>query len=350
MKVVSRIVWAWLGGGLAAFFVVWALSSIFLDSVVPMTWDEELGMYVRAPGIEIRHRSEGWADTRTGKHGFTDDGAAVMAKEPSVFVLWGDSYVESLQVENRQKAMAIFNRDSTKIKGAAWGSGGLGVADYYFYIPRVESIYPNIEGHVILISGIQDVLWRSSFECHGRFLDNPWRLEEGECAPSQLSVDWAPFVHRLRLDFVQDLYRKLKDYRFRFTLGRINTPTGSASVVQSKDKYGEGWQFLLRSLTKQMNGFLVFVYCPVTPRLVHGSIETRDPDLILKERFKAVCKAEGVGFIDLTEAFDRLFKEKGKLPRGFRNTPQGEGHLNVVGQQIVAQALVKFFRGTPNDF
>lgn len=341
-----RNVFHWLGGLAFSIFFIWTVSLVFSDSIIPMQWDEELGLHVRKAGTVIRQRSEGWADTAIGRHGLVKGADKILADSREVFFLWGDSMADALQVSNAHKATIHYNSlaEHCLPRGITVAGGGLGVADYYFRLPAYNALSDGVVGNVILLSGMEDVLPNRYVDCHNRFLANPWRFEASECVPSNLSLSYAPAIYSLRLDFVHTMYRRLIDRDWRFMPGRVRFQKANNLMTQKPEDLEAGWDFLLSRMKERSDGFPVFMYCPIIPSLNNGTLLFEDPAFNLKRKFAMACKKNGVDFIDLSSEFAALYDHKNEFPRGFFNSPPGTGHLNESGQRIIAQALLQFFR------
>lgn len=333
----------WLGGFLLSFFVCWAVSSVFTDSVVPVVWDEQLRKHVRQPGTTFRFRSEGWADTVVADHGLSRLDAMTATDPNDKFLFWGDSFADSVRVAESQRAMPVFNKIST-LKGVTVADGGLGVADYYFEIPRYEKAISNVVGHVILIGDIRDILPEEHVQCHCRFLSSPWRFEESQCQPSGTALKYASVINEWKLDFLHGIYRSFVDHTLDFSVGIPTLATPKASPTDGAIEVDEAWQFLVNSLKEQTKGFILFVYAPDIPRLRHGQIDFHDIEHQRMARFGAICRDNGVGFINLGSRFIRHFNESRQFVKGFFNTPPGTGHFNAAGQSLIAEALLEHFK------
>ncbi len=338
---------SWGGGFVCSFLFVWLVAPIFTNSTILWEYDEVLGHYVRKPGSVVLERSEGWAETAINKHGLIGHGDAVLAKAGPKFVLWGDSHVEAFQVDDSQKAVSVYNAGAGNgdIKGLAIGESGLSVADYYFDIPKIEHAYSDIVRHVIMLNGMNDVLPCESLSTHSRFAASPWRLEEEHFTPNDIGLQLGPVVSLLRLEFLYDLYRSVREHVFHFDFGEATASVDEQVADRpSPLEMTAGWEFLIQALKKQAKGELVFLYCPMTPQLGGGAVTREDPDRRYKTFFFNICQKNGVGVIDLTHSFLRMYDEQHHLPRGFQNSVMGAGHLNERGHAAIAQMLSDYFR------
>ena len=55
--------------------------------------------------------------------------------------------------------------------------------------------------------------------------------------------------------------------------------------------------------------------------------------------FEKACQNNNIVFVNLSQDFENLYKEKQVLPFGFVNTRPGGGHLNEYGHQVISNKL-----------
>lgn len=350
MNSVNRLVLYWGLGFLFSCLFIWGVAAVFKNSVTPKMWDEEVGRYVNEPGSIIRNRTEGWADAEYGMHGLSVDGERLLETDFPKFLFWGDSFADGIQVDVEERAVNVYNAMAPHgaPKGVTVADSGLSVPDFYFYIPRYESLTTNVVGNVILLAGMRSVLPGAHLDCHSRFLPDPWRFELSDCPPSEMALRFAPTLNKSHADFLHFIYSSLRDYSFRFTVGNL---TQHEPIVEKVGSYVDvqdleaPWRYMLPALKGQSKGSLIFLYIPLRPALVGGEIRTADPDLEQKLLFETLCREYGIVFLDMTDSFVHAYRNEGKLGQGFFNTPQGGGHLNADGQALVAQGLYEFFAG-----
>ena len=86
---------------------------------------------------------------------------------------------------------------------------------------------------------------------------------------------------------------------------------------------------------------ITFVYCPPVPLLRNGRAGLDDPESALTQVFAELCAGAGIGFVDMTPVFARLYEKETALARGFSNSVPGRGHLNRTGHRLVAEAIAE---------
>lgn len=329
----------WLAGVLCSCLFIWLVASVFTDQSPPLVYDSEVDDYVPMPYATARARSEGWAETSLGEHGFfTGEDSIASSIEPKI-ILWGDSHVSAYHVPLEHKISSRYNELATpgQPRCISYGRDGKGVVDYFYAMPKYQHRFANIQGNAILINSLEDVLPYAG-QPYGRFLKNPWRLEEHPFALNALGRALGPWIYRLKLNTFYDLYQDVKTSSLRFHPGP--SPAQLDTPAQAQKPLQKGWDFLLNQLREQSNGSLVIIYCPLTtPRLEAGEVLFDNPEALLVAQFADACARNKVHFIDMTKAFSHLHQAKGVFPRGFFNTPPGQGHMNRHGLAAVASAL-----------
>jgi len=332
---------SWCGGFCFALFWVWGLSAIFLNSPHPMVYDDEAGFYVHAPGA-IQHRSEGWGETVFGEHGSLACQAGVLNSDSPKVVLWGDSFVEAVQVDDDKKISVVFNRLKATVnpKMISFGASGFTMENYLQAIPGYEKEIPGISKHFVFLSGLGDVRPDSSGSRFASFFkgkESPVLLAQ---RPGSMSLRFSTFVRDWRLNFLPPVFRSLRSFYGR--------PVRRQNVSANRnDKEREAsliavWTDMFLLLKQATGKEVVFVYAPPVPLFSKGAVDFENSEQEDVELFQSMCLGNGVGFVDLTKPFEDFYQTTGRFPRGFFNSPPGQGHLNADGQKIVAQVLDEY--------
>ncbi|MBI9079525.1 MAG: hypothetical protein JEY79_07280 [Pseudodesulfovibrio sp.] len=349
MTGLRKTLFHWGAGALLSTLFIWVVCIIFLNTYPRITRDSILGEIVPVPGSVQRWRSEGWGNTHYGQHGLLAEEESFALSDAPKVLLWGDSYVQSLQVSNDKKIASVFNSMSqgNPYYCLTLGQGGATVPYYYFVMPSYMKKLSGIKGHAILLSGMNDVLPYRGSNRLGRFLPAPWRLEDGTyrswAGPNWKGALFGPIIEYLELTPFLNLYKKIKNYPFRLLPNMVNGATAKSQPTPASYDLDEGWRFLLSNLQQQSTGFFTFIYCPETPLIKQSIVEFEDREADLAEQFKRICKEKGISFIDMTDPFKAFYLKENKMTRGFINSPPGTGHFNEHGLRLIAQALHKHF-------
>ena len=127
--------------------------------------------------------------------------------------------------------------------------------------------------------------------------------------------------------------------------GGGNAPAGNPEAPVDTARREQYFHQLLQSLKALGKHRNLIVYAPMIPRIANGKLTCEDANREMIEAFAAVCREEGIGFLDLGPAFAEDFRRTGKFPRGFFNTPVGEGHLNAHGHQLAGIEIKNYLQG-----
>ncbi len=337
----------WIGGFFLSLLIITGISFLFGDSVLVYTWSSDLGTWIRPPGTVYRHRSEGWGTAHFGQLDVIGVRDISKTGVPAI-AIWGDSHVEAFQVEQWEKMQEQLvdiwkSHGRTGLTAFGIGKSEASVADYYFQIPHYEKKCPSILAHVIIISGMDDVLPDQPSAVHGAFESKPeYRLVEHNRAPAHVRVRAA--LRKWGLDFVWlSAVPLIKDTKLRFSPGPAGTGRERVEIVREPNP-GKAFSFLLSALRRQTAKPVTFVYCPEAPTIKGGKVDFADRDAGIVPIFAEECRRNGIGFIDMTRDFRNYYEEEGAFPRGFSNSRPSQGHFNSGGHRLVAKAIYRAYR------
>lgn len=331
----------WIVGFVISILIIWLISSIFHSGVSTYTWDALLERYMYTPDHVRRWRSEGWADTYVGRHQFIAGEDDIAESDKPKIIIWGDSHVEALQVPNSQKISSQYNQlaHGQPYWALSVGGGGRGIGDIFYDIKPYSETFKNIQGNVIVLSGMGDVLPGSG----SGLLCKPLRIQKVVGgAPSWKSLMFGPIFAQLRLGWAYDAYRRCKENIVSWFL---SDSSGVQPFSQEECPIENVWDEFLPLLEEQSEGFLIFIYCPQSPMILDGVVLLEDPADKEKKLFKAKCEEFGIGFVDLSLPFADLYLKENSFPRGFFNMPPGLGHMNEKGLEVVAKELYSHISG-----
>lgn len=119
----------------------------------------------------------------------------------------------------------------------------------------------------------------------------------------------------------------------------VTFPINGISNIQTvidQDAYDELFAYLT-SLEAEYGTQLIICYHTTGKLKEDGTIELeRTKEL---EAFSKTAVETGIDFIDLTEAFERMYYEEHKVAHGFVTGKVESGHLNASGHAAMAEAL-----------
>ncbi len=327
------------------------MSAIFCNTSEPYSYDNATDSWVITPGSEIQYRSEGWGESYFGEYGLGCIPDITMESH-RVILLWGDSYVEAMQVDDSEKIAQQLTRllqheDVNQIC-AARGMSGDNIADYIENIPQYENQIPSIDTHIIFISCAEDILPDQKDDSRVVFqTGNGYHFVTSDTHYSFQNIK--SFANRVRMYFAWPLLRKVtQNLSLRFSLGPVKTMQKSETQSNNNEKVNmkEVGDFLAKSLRDVTSKNIIIVYAPHVPRISNNKILYNDADWDFISYFMESCSVYNISFINMYDPFVNYYKKTGKFPRGFANSRPGEGHLNVEGHRIVAETIFEYMEKT----
>lgn len=120
---------------------------------------------------------------------------------------------------------------------------------------------------------------------------------------------------------------------------RASQKTGGAAVIDD-DEYKTVVKRCLELIRSECDVPILFVYHPSTVIQPDGTLSIERSTTV--DIFSELCYADGIDFIDIGDRFLAHYSEYYELPYGFSNTTPGNGHLNQVGHQIMAETILDY--------
>ena len=339
---------------LLSILFIWIVGYFFCDSLLYSQHDHTLHKRIYAQDITYRQRSEGFASTHIGKFGINaiED---ITALDSDKIVIWGDSYVEAFQVDDSRKMAQVATNILSQggfpkeVTCFAVGMSGDSVADYYFDIPKYESLIKYIRAHVIVITDLKDILPdQSSDTLRGVFKSSPLRFEQHGWHPKFQKIKKA--LNYFKLYFLWNPFRSLlpsiKTLNFIPFLEKTTTRNKKTAIyeVNQIEYLNDSWNFLLKHLRNQTKHPIAFIYCPSIPQVKNGKILYADKEHEKLSLFVDIAKKYNISVIDASDAFCDFYKNTGFFPRGFQNSDPSRGHFNQYGHKIIAQIISSYVK------
>ena len=345
----------WLIGAYAlamatSLLACWLIGSYFLSSPNLREFDSVTNRAVPIAGHQVRMRSEGWATTVYGQHGFTLKDEGKLQNANLNVVLWGDSYVQALQVSEDVRMQNVAEKElrEKQVNVVAVADSGLSIADYYFMLPRYENLVPNRAGlNLFFLGSLNDVLPDDASSLFSSVTINDsgeiqWNEETGERLVS------SAFENRLN-SFHPYFFRSLIRQGKKALPLRLYRNQHSKSNVESEQAKSDIRPYFRRMLTEfrsKSSGQIAFIYAPHVPAIEGGELSRDHDERDLALAFEEICRELNIPFRNLEEDFIESFDANQKFARGFDNTKPGYGHLNEFGHKIAGEAIAQLIRNS----
>jgi hypothetical protein len=341
-----RLLIQWVIGLLGSWLCVWIVGPWFVNSILVRVHDHELDTITLREGDVIRWRSEGWAETRIGRHGLPgwkpNDATTRM-------ILWGDSQVEGFCVNDQEKLAAqciqvAKQKYQATIDCLPMGRSGSDATDWSRIMDRADELW-NPVIHVWVVTELSDLLAITSTD-QGKPTTGSWAAESPAIIrrAKKFHADAAfQAARKLLFDPATGGIRSL-----RWAMGPIVKPTkiGNEADQESVDALLQKTRDRVAFFNERLDRRLALVYAPAMPR-INGEVVLEHPDDEAWNTFAAMANDE-IPIIDMRESFRLLWTESGKFARGFHNGSVSDGHLNRFGNQLVANAVVDWINEAGN--
>lgn len=221
-----------------------------------------------------------------------------------------------------------------------WGGGvyNMGVSGHHFfkvcqYLPANIKLY-HTPPKVIVIE-----------------TDSVTVTEQDKDAVLQSSVEYTPSHAKgiigmiQKIPFCRMLYSQMESGLLDLFLAKNNNPsadiyqTNGVSDIQTiidQNAYDELFAYLA-SLEAEYGTQILICYHPTGKLQEDGTIEFKRTKEL--EAFSKTAVERGIDFIDLTDAFEKLYYKDHKVAHGFVTGKVESGHLNASGHAAMAEAL-----------
>jgi hypothetical protein len=335
---IKKLSGRWLVGLLVGTAIVAFTSPLFVRSYLPKRLDSVRGEYVPVSGLRYRWRSEGYASTWIGQHGMPGR-REVPPKQAGVsrVALWGDSQAEGICLPDDQKLFAQIEKTAEsagqRIEVLPLARSGDDASHCLAQIPAVERSL-RVDAHLLMIFELRDLV---------RAIDGPSRLVDN----GQVLRDRSKIAGRLPAFVIHAVRNLVTDpdggrRKLRFTIGPTRRQQRARAEIPAEQS---GWAAIwpaamarIRAVSKQP---ILIVYAPRSPHISGGKIVLHDWQDEQFQSMERAARKAGVSVVDARAALADAARQ-GRWPHGFHNGQIGDGHLNAVGNEVIALTVVNF--------
>ena len=330
-----RLVSTWIFGAIVGTLVIAISSPLFVRSYTPLHADAVRGVWTLPEGQTYRWRSEGYADTQIGPHGMPGKTSVPEPVEGTIRVaLWGDSQAEGVCVGDQQKLFAQAQQLSgrqfsgPRLEVFPLARSGEDAADWVTQMPVVERQLA-IDLHVLLIVDLPDLIAAAAAP-----LPPPSESDVAR-AKGAIAARFPAFMIQAARNLLTDSDQTRRKLRFSIGPARQERPRSSAARVDSEID----WLSPAAAIRRVSDRPIVILYAPMSPQIIGRAVVFEDAWAANFAAMKAAAEAVGLHVVDAGPQL-RQAARHGRWPRGFHNGVIGNGHLNAVGNSVVASLLV----------
>lgn len=377
---VWSLLWRWVLGAAVGTSVIAVTSPLFLRSYLPLNADPVRGVWTLTPDSDYRWRSEGYASTAIGPFGMPGKTAGLPGtfspqgeqaadfqhaqSPPMQIALWGDSQAEGASVDDADKLFAkIETMSGGDLNIYPLARSGEDAADWVTQMPRVEEKF-GLDQHVILVVEPADLL-----AAVGAPVAAP-SVGDASAANAALASKLPAFVIQAARNLLREPNGATPRH-LRFTVGPVpaaseqlgisdqsavdqsavdqSTETSDMSAEsQSRDDTAL-WVNALAAIRNATELPIVLLYAPLSPHIIDGKTRWQDPTADEFRLMQDAAEKLGIRVVDARDELRDSVASDGCWPHGFHNGLIGSGHLNQVGNEILAAKLLEALSGPPGD-
>jgi hypothetical protein len=124
----------------------------------------------------------------------------------------------------------------------------------------------------------------------------------------------------------------------RFRIGPVDEQEGAGAEAGATTDAERLIRRQLQRLREQTRRHCVFVFAPPWPAVIDGAIAVSPADARLFDVFDQTCAELRFDTVDLRSTFAASVRH-GDWPTGFHNGQYGQGHLNALGNRLIAREV-----------
>lgn len=315
------------GAGVTAFVILSLFCVLYYNPPVHTAAAGGATGYTRVPDTFWARGTEGFAAGHTDENGYNNS-YPDKGREISVLMM-GSSQTEGLYVNDDACASYLLNEYFAE-DGSDRYVYNIGMSAHTIY-RNVSNLDTALElygpaDYVALETG---VLSYDSLELQQAL---------GHTMP-ELSVGTGyPLLDALQANpYLKLLYQQYSNYRNQ---GAAQEASGEGFDVMTLDSLLVDEQLLgYVAQTAEEYGCQAIVYYIPEMQLDDEGKLLFSATEATREQYAVLCEAQGIIFVDMTDAIQELYMQEHILACGFANTGIGYGHLNEEGHRILADAI-----------
>lgn len=292
--------------------------------------------YVWAKNSPWVSLTEGVSFGMTDAEGFINKD---VVENPDILFL-GSSHTESMNVLQSENMCALLN-DKFDGKYTAYNMGISGHTIYKVvqYLNATLNIYQNAPKYVIIETGdvaLTDVAVQQALS--------------GEVKKTKV-VDTGLIYNLQKVPYFRMMYHQLDTGMLDMLTDKkkannatTNAKPKAVEKVEIDEKPYDEMLGYLQKLEKEYNTQIIVMFHPFETINADGSISFAQADYA--ESFSKVSQKYGIGFVDMTEDFEKMYYEEHHVPHGFSTGEIGAGHINKYGHAAIADRLYRYIESS----
>lgn len=317
------------------------LSFLFVNGVLflyerPVAWIDTpngASYAVRKPHSVLVHGTEGYGISRMDSNGYTNSDYPL---RDQYVLMMGASHSQGKEMAPNKKYSELVN---TELTAGAEELAVYNISCDGHFLPSIikhfmsaVTSYPNAKCITIEIGSTDYAV--EEFE---DALNQPLDVDSHSTEQlfQQLSIP-----NKLKKSIIKEGFPLIAMIKSQQGAAhKASQKTGEASVID-ENEYKTVVKRCLELIRSECDVPILFIYHPSTIIQPDGTLSIERSTTV--DIFSELCNATGIDFIDTGDRFLNHYSDCYELPYGFSNTSPGNGHLNQVGHQIMAEAILDY--------
>ena len=286
-----------------------------------------------APWVSL---TEGVSFGMTDADGFINKD---VVENPDILLL-GSSHTESMNVLQNENMCALLN-DKFDGKYSAYNMGisGHNIYKVVQYLNATLNIYPKVPKYVIIETG--DVAL-TDVDVH--------QALSGEVKKTKV-VDTGLLYQMQKVPYFRMMYHQLDTGMLDMLTDKkkannatTNAKPEAVEKLEIDEKPCDEMLGYLQKMEKEYDTQIIVMFHPFETLNADGSISFAQAEYA--EIFSKVAQKYGIGFVDMTEDFEKMYYEEHHVPHGFSTGEIGAGHINKYGHAAIADRLYRYIESS----
>ena len=284
-----------------------------------------------------------WASLTEGiSYGITDADGFInpeVTDNPEILFL-GSSHLQAMNVMPEENMCYLLNkRFNGEYRAYNMGISGHTIYKVIQYLEDSLKIYKKVPKYIII-------------ETSDVALSEPAVKQalSGEVKKTEV-VDSGIVAQMQKIPYFRQMYHQLDNGMMKMLLpdNKKNEDNTTADTVQKTnekpvidEKPYEEMLGYLQKMEKEYDTGIIVMFHPFETINTDGTVGFSEADYA--KVFSQYAEKYNIGFVDMTNDFERMYNEEYHVPHGFATGELGVGHLNKYGHAVIAERLYQYIR------
>lgn len=284
-----------------------------------------------------------WASLTEGvSYGVTDADGFInpeVTDNPEILFL-GSSHLQAMSVMPEENMCSLLNeRFKGEYRAYNMGISGHTIYKVIQYLDSSLKIYKKEPKYIIIETSDVALSESAVKQALSGEVKKTEVVDTGIIAQLQKVPYFRQMYHQLDTGMMEML---LPDNRKKADNAIANTAQASNEKPVIAEKPYEETLSYFQKMEKEYNTQIIVMFHPFETINADGTIGFSEADYA--KVFSKYAEKYDIGFVDMTNDFEKMYYEEHHVPHGFATGEVGVGHLNKYGHAVIAESLYQYIR------